>query len=82
MHWRWNTLKPVNMKSKNIFFENILTNTPEYIASYYHLAKLLEKLCENELAISWYKKGMDAAKAANDTHAYNELLAAYEDLTS
>jgi Tfp pilus assembly protein PilF len=68
-------------KAKNIF-ENILTNTPEYIASYYHLAKLLEKLCENELATSWYKKGMAAAKAANDIHAYNELLAAYEDLTS
>ena len=61
-------------------FENILTASPDYIGSYYHLAKLLEKLEEKELAISWYEKGMAAAKKAGDNHSYSELQAAYEDL--
>ena len=61
-------------------FEAILTASPDYIGSYYHLAKLLEKLEEKELAIEWYEKGMLAAKQAKDNHSYNELQAAYEDL--
>jgi Tfp pilus assembly protein PilF len=62
-------------------FEEILTADPKYVGSYYHLAKLLERIGQNELAIQWYEKGMAAAKAAADQHSYNELQAAYEDLT-
>ncbi|MFP5042507.1 hypothetical protein [Parasediminibacterium sp. JCM 36343] len=61
-------------------FEAILADSPGYVGSYYHLAKLLEKLEEATLAITWYEKGMAAAKLAKDNHAYNELQAAYEDL--
>ncbi|MCW3088016.1 MAG: tetratricopeptide repeat protein [Sediminibacterium sp.] len=61
-------------------FEAILTGSPDYVGSYYHLAKLLEKMEEQALAIEWYEKGMAAAKKAGDNHAYNELQAAYEDL--
>jgi Tfp pilus assembly protein PilF len=61
-------------------FETILNADPTYIGSYYHLAKLLEKLEQTQLAIDWYEKGMAAAKLAKDQHAYNELQAAYEDL--
>jgi len=61
-------------------FEEILNRDPGYVGSYYHLAKLLERTGENDLAIQWYEKGMAAAKAANDNHSYNELQAAYEDL--
>ena len=60
--------------------EAVLTDSPDYIGSYYHLAKLLEKLTLTAQAIEWYEKGMAAAKKANDQHAYNELQAAYEDL--
>jgi Tfp pilus assembly protein PilF len=63
-----------------LLFETILTESPDYIGSYYHLAKLLEKLEQTQQAIEWYEKGMAAAKAAKDNHAYNELQAAYEDL--
>ncbi len=62
-------------------FEQILENDPNYIGSYYHLAKLLERIGDNESAIRWYEKGMAVAKAANDNHSYIELQAAYEDLT-
>lgn len=61
-------------------FEGILTESPDYVGSYYHLAKLLEKMEEPALAIQWYEKGMAAAKQAGDNHAYSELQAAYEDL--
>lgn len=66
-------------KAKDLL-EAILTESPDYIGSYYHLAKLLEKLTLTAQAIEWYEKGMAAAKKANDQHAYNELQAAYEDL--
>jgi Tfp pilus assembly protein PilF len=62
-------------------FENILNRDENYIGSYYHLAKLLERNDSKEEAIRWYEKGMLKAKEAGDNHAYNELLAAYEDLT-
>jgi Tfp pilus assembly protein PilF len=61
-------------------FEGILTEDPSYVGSYYHLAKLLERMGEEQLAIGWYEKGMAAAKAAGDQHSYNELQASYEDL--
>lgn len=61
-------------------FETILTECPEYIGSYYHLGKLLERVGETQAAIDWYEKGMAAARQAKDNHAYNELQAAYEDL--
>lgn len=61
-------------------FEAILTDDPTYIGSYYHLAKLLERIGERDAAIQWYEKGMEAAKTAKDQHSYNELQSAYEDL--
>jgi len=61
-------------------FENILTQEPGYIGSYYHLAKLLERTGEKDRAIEWYEKGMQAAKAAGDSHSLGELRAAWENL--
>lgn len=63
-----------------ILFTGILTESPDYIGSYYHLAKLLEKLKDLPAAMEWYEKGMTASKKAGDQHAYNELQAAYDDL--
>jgi Tfp pilus assembly protein PilF len=62
-------------------FEAILERDPGYIGSYYHLAKLLERTGDTEGAIKWYEKGMEAAKRAGESHAYNELKGAYEELT-
>jgi Tfp pilus assembly protein PilF len=67
------------LKAKDLFIE-ILEETPDYIGSYYHLAKILEKLQDKTAAIEWYEKGMAAAKLAKDDHAYRELQGAYEDL--
>jgi Tfp pilus assembly protein PilF len=61
-------------------FEHILNRDENYLGSYYHLARLLERNDKKKAAIKWYEKGMLKAKEAGDHHAYNELLAAYEDL--
>ena len=60
-------------------FEEILEREPAYLGSYYHLAKLLERIGEVEKAIGVYRKGMEVAKNANDSHSYNELQSACED---
>jgi Tfp pilus assembly protein PilF len=62
-------------------FEEILEQDPAYVGSYYHLAKLLERTGETQEALRWYEKGMAAARAAGERKAYNELQAAYEDLS-
>jgi tetratricopeptide (TPR) repeat protein len=62
--------------------EEVLERDPSAIGSYYQLGKLLERTGETTLALQWYEKGMAAARAAGEgeRRAYNELLAAYEDL--
>ena len=61
-------------------FENILNKNENYIGSYYHLGKLLERNEDKEDALRWYERGMLKAKEVGDQHAYNELQAAYDDL--
>ncbi len=73
-------IKTGKLEEARTLFEAVLTDSPDYVGSYYHLAKLLEQLQQTDLAIQWYEKGMEAAKAAGDNHALNELRAAYEDL--
>lgn len=61
-------------------FRYNLDHHPEYVATYYHLGKLLERDSRNEEALETFERGMQIAKAAGDNHTYNELQAAYEDL--
>ena len=61
-------------------FTSVLTRDENYIGSYYHLAKLLERTGQIEQALEVYQKGMRKAREAGDGHAYNELQMAYEDL--
>lgn len=73
-------IKTGNDQEARKLFEKILEHDPKYVGSYYHLAKLLERNGETEIAIKWYEKGMAAAKQEGDQHSYNELQASYEDL--
>jgi len=61
-------------------FENILEKEPDYVGSYYHLGRLLERANESQEAIKVYEKGVAAAKKAGDNHAKNELQMALDDL--
>lgn len=66
-------------KAKDCFEQNLNTD-PNYVATYYHLGKLLERLSKTEDAVSIYEQGMSMAKSQKDQHSYNELQGAYEDL--
>lgn len=61
-------------------FESLLAKEPGYVGSYYHLAKLLERVGLYDDAIPVYEKGIEAAKAAKDNHARNELQMALDEL--
>ena len=61
-------------------FNQLLQGNEDYVGSYYHLAKLLERQGNTEAALETYQKGMQIARKADDKHAYNELQAALEDL--
>ncbi|MCF8449443.1 MAG: hypothetical protein K9G49_06170 [Taibaiella sp.] len=62
------------------FFEINLSNDAGYVATYYHLGKLLERTGNTQEATAIYEQGMAQAKNAKDNHSYNELQGAYEDL--
>lgn len=74
-------IKLGNDEEARSLFEEILNRDPAYIGSYYHLAKLLERIDATDEAINVYEKGMEAAKKAGDDHAFSELRSAYEELT-
>ncbi len=61
------------MQRRKKYLKKFLSSDPSYIGSYYHLAKLFERNGDAASAISWYEKGMQAAKPAGDNHALNEL---------
>ncbi len=61
-------------------FNEILLREPTYVGSYYHLGKLLERVADYDKAVRIYKRGMEEAKKAGDTHSYNELQGALEDI--
>ena len=74
-------IKLGNNEQARDLFEEILNREPGYIGTYYHLAKLQERLGETDKAVQVYKKGMEEAMKAGDNHAYGELKGAYEELT-
>ena len=61
-------------------WEALLKRDADYVGSYYHLAKLLERQGERETAVATYEKGMAIAKKVGDRHAFNELQGALEDM--
>ena len=63
-------IKIGNDEDARRLFEEILNREPGYIGSYYHLAKLLERMEQTDEAIKVYEKGMSAAKKAGDNHAF------------
>lgn len=61
-------------------FEALLDRHPDYIGSYYHLGKALERAGRNTRAAKIYEKGLEVASRLKDQHAGSELQAAYDDL--
>ncbi|WP_316825211.1 tetratricopeptide repeat protein [Pedobacter miscanthi] len=68
----------LNDKEKAYSFYLQLTDKhPDYVGTYYHFGKLLEKEGEKEKAIETYQKGMQVARNKRDMHAFSELQGAY-----
>jgi Tetratricopeptide repeat. len=63
------------------FFHKTLQIDPNYIGSYYHLAKTYELKNDRDNAIKYYQEGIHVANLLNDHHAKNELQMALDDLT-
>lgn len=61
--------------------ESVLAENASAIGSYYQLGKLLERAGETSLALQWYEEGMAAARNTGENRAFNELKAAYDDLS-
>ena len=74
-------IKLGNDQEARDLFRSILDSDPGYIGSYYHLAKLHERMGDEAEAIKVYEKGMAESKKAGDDHAFGELRGAYEELT-
>jgi len=51
-------------------------NHPSYVATYYHLGKLLVERGEKEAALAWFNQGIEQAKAAKELHSLSELQSA------
>ncbi|MEY4702406.1 MAG: hypothetical protein RIR96_303 [Bacteroidota bacterium] len=60
----------------------LLSRDPNYVGSYYHLAKLYEMTENRSMAEETYEKGLKVAKEANDRHSFNELRSALDELIS
>lgn len=61
-------------------FRSVLENDPGYTGSYYHLGKLLERTNRNTEALLVYERGMEECRKSGDTHAFNELKGAFDEL--
>ena len=73
-------IKLNKLNEARLFLEENKAYDPNYIATYYHLGLLLEKLDLEKEAIDIYEQGMKIAKTINDQHAYGELKSVYEEL--
>ena len=58
------------------FYEKLRDEQANYVGTYYHLGKLLEKLERPADAFATYKLGMQIAKKEGDQHSLSELAGA------
>ena len=59
------------------YYEQLLHEHPEYVATYYHAAKLYADLGRRLEAEKVFKDGLAITLLKRKTHAYNELQRAY-----
>jgi len=59
------------------YFENLVTNHPQYGGTYYHLGKLYEAIGRKQDAINTYEAGMKITRGQGDSHTFSELQAVY-----
>src|SRR3978361_140322 len=60
-----------------VYYEDLITNHPNYVGTYYHLGKLYEALNRKQDAINTYETGMKTATLTRDNHAFSEFQGVY-----
>lgn len=63
-------------EARNLYIK-VLDQHPEYVPVYYQAAALFSELGELKKAEETYKKGIETAETAGDSHALMELKTAY-----
>jgi len=63
------------------YFELLVENHPNYVATYYHLAHLYIVLKNDDLAKKTFEKGIEIATKNNEALALRELRNAYDEFT-
>ena len=61
------------------YFDDLVEHTPDYIGTYYHKGKVLEKLGRTDEVRAVYETGIKVAQKLGDHHALGELAQALED---
>lgn len=64
------------------YFMKLKLNHPDYLATYYHFGKFLEKSGLADKAQTIYEDGLALALQQKDMHSYSELLNAKNELTN
>jgi len=57
-------------------YEKLIADFSDYVGSYYHYGKLLEKQHNSNLAMEIYSHGISVAQKAGDRHSMAELAEA------
>ncbi|MBE8719238.1 tetratricopeptide repeat protein [Sphingobacterium pedocola] len=70
-------LKAEDMEKVEKGFKDLVENFPDYVGTYYHYGKFLEKENNKEEALKIYQLGMHVARKVRNTHALGELQNAY-----
>ncbi len=55
------------------YYQSLRTSQPDYVGTYYHLGKLLERVGQQDAALDIYREGIAAATRVHDLHARAEL---------
>ncbi|KAA3634341.1 MAG: tetratricopeptide repeat protein, partial [Bacteroidetes bacterium] len=62
------------------FYTGLLSDDPDYVGAYFHLARLYAEQDDNKAAFDTYDKGIEIAKKLSDHHALSELMSARSNL--
>lgn len=63
-----------------LHFREVISRDPGYVAAYYHLGRVLARTGHGDEAREIYRKGLEAAVAANDQRTSTEIREALDAL--
>ena len=70
----------IDPKKAMEYYQILLKNHPDYVATYYHTGKLYEVFGEKDQAGQIYQQGLLISRQQGNRHAFSELQQAYNQL--